>query len=128
MLMIIKKFEFEYAHKLPNHPGKCKFLHGHRGELEVGIAGPVDIDTGMIMDFSMLKKMVKERVIDILDHSYLNELAILPGFPCGRPTAENIIRWIVNELKKGLLSYDLTCELVMVRLWETSGSLVEWTK
>ena len=125
MLTIIKYFEFEAAHKLPKHPGKCKFVHGHSYKLEIGISGLINPDTGMIADFSQLKLMVKEMIIDRLDHSYFNELN-LGEFPSSCPTAENMVEWIVSQLQPRAAL--LGCEVVLVQLWETSGSRVEWRK
>ena len=124
MLTIIKRFEFEAAHHLPKHNGVCRRTHGHRYELEIGISGPVDPETGMIADFKNLKKMVKDWVVDRLDHYDLNNLKIA-DFPTNCPTAENMVVWIVDQLQKALKITGT--ELVLVRLWETSGSRVEWT-
>ncbi len=110
--LITKYFEFEYGHLIPNHPGKCVIPHGHSGKLEITIKGEIDEHTGMIMDFSDLKKIVNEEIIEKLDHCFLNDLFYLP-------TAENIGDWIWNKLcEKGLNIYRL-------RLWETSDSYFE---
>ena len=124
MLAIVKHFEFEAAHRLPEHGGKCKYLHGHTYKLEVGVMGPVNPVTGMIADFKQLKDLVSDLVLDRLDHSCLNELGTIPGFPANCPTAENMVLWVVNQLQPRLAITG--CELSLVRLWETSGSWVEW--
>ena len=121
MLTMFKRFEFEAAHQLPKHPGKCKFLHGHRYELEIGVSGEIDPRTGMIADFKNLKTLVQEQIIDPLDHSYLNEVA---GFPGECPTADNTVQWIVDRLQARIKATG--CELAVVRLWETSGAWMEW--
>ena len=126
MLTIFKSFEFEAAHRLPKHRGACKYLHGHSYKLEVGISGPVDINTGMIIDFKSLKGLVNEIVIDRLDHSYLNELIMISNFPAECLTAENMVIWIVNQLKGRLRLIDPSMTVTVVRLWETSGSYCEW--
>ena len=122
-LTVIKRFEFEYAHYLPGYNGPCRQLHGHRAELEVGVSAEINPKTGMVVDFKNLKGVVKQMVIDRLDHRCLNELEI-PGFPLDCPTAENTILWIVEQLQKAWAISDI--ELTLVRLWETSGSWVEW--
>jgi 6-pyruvoyltetrahydropterin/6-carboxytetrahydropterin synthase len=127
MLSITKLFEFEASHKLPYHQGKCKEWHGHSYKLEIEVSGPrrttrrgdPDIsDEGMIMDFSELKELVKTKIIDKMDHTSLNSFFL-------NPTAEEIINWIVYELRLGLKEKG-KIRLVRVRLWETSTSYAEW--
>lgn len=118
-MLITKIFTFAGAHQLPNHPGKCKNLHGHEWKLEVTISGQIDADTGMIIDFSDLKKIVNENVIDVLDHSYLNNT--LPN-----PTAENIISWIWDKLEDKVKNKRRN--LFALKLWEAPDSCIEYAK
>lgn len=120
---ITKKFEFCYGHCLPGHKGKCKNFHGHNSTLEVEIDQTHRVETyqGMVMDFGDLKNIVKERIVDVLDHKYLNEL---PQFAVVNPTAENIVDWIVKELL-GIDSPLQYC-LIRVRVYETPDSYAEW--
>ena len=122
MLMVVKRFEFGAAHRLPNYKGPCQNLHGHNWTLEVGVTGEVDSETGMIADFKKIKDLVNDHIIQHLDHQYLNdlELAILSK----NPTAENMVLWMVAILTAHLKRTG--CELTLIRLWETSGSYVEW--
>ena len=116
---ITKKFEFEAAHKLLGHPGKCKNLHGHSYKLEVTISSRKLNDQGMVMDFGDLKKIVNKWVIDKFDHSYLNDF-----FPI--PTAEQMIKWIYLKLDVFLQdNFDRGLTLEKVRLYETSNSYAE---
>jgi len=97
MISICKQFEFHAAHHLTCHEGLCKNLHGHAYILEIEITGEIqDLgpQTGMIMDFGNLKKIVHEHIIDKLDHSYLNETC--PVYP----TAENMVIWIAYRLQQ----------------------------
>ncbi len=122
MLSITKRFEFEAAHRLPEYDGRCNRVHGHRFQLEIEVWGPVVNEgpkRGMILDFGDLKRVVQERVVEKLDHQYLNDLSDLFSFT---PTAENLVMWIVEELRYVLLG------LSRVRLWETSTSYCEWNK
>jgi 6-pyruvoyltetrahydropterin/6-carboxytetrahydropterin synthase len=95
---MFKDFTFDAAHLLPNVPvgHKCARLHGHTFNVTVAIQGPVDDRSGWIMDFGDLKA-IAGRVIDELDHRYLNELADLDN-----PTSENIARWIWTRLAPGV--------------------------
>ena len=121
---ITKKFEFCYGHCLPGHKGKCKFQHGHNSCLEIEIDNHHGVDTykSMIMDFADLKAIVKDRIIDYLDHKNLNDL---PEFQDKAPTAENIVDWIVFNLAQSVGSPLEFC-LVRVRLYETPDSYAEW--
>jgi 6-pyruvoyltetrahydropterin/6-carboxytetrahydropterin synthase len=111
-MQIRKHFRFEAAHVLPHHPGKCSRMHGHSYRLDVAIRGPIQTDgpaRGMIEDFDRIKRIVRERVVDILDHRSLNDLI-------ENPTAEHIAMWIWRTLENHLNGLD---ELV---LWETATS------
>jgi len=108
-------FSFAAAHQLPNHLGKCKNLHGHTWKLEVCFYGRVNED-GMVIDFGLLKDLVNKTVIDLLDHSLLNEL--IPN-----PTAENILLWIWEQLDRGEVAAPRHYRL---RLWESDNSYVEY--
>lgn len=114
---ITKIFEFEAAHHLPNYNGACRNLHGHSYRLEITVAGEIDDETGMIMDFSILKNIVNNNIISQWDHQNLNDFFILP-------TAENMGEWIV-EVLSGLFPH-LNVNLKKVRLWETSNSHYDW--
>ena len=102
-ITVVKEFTFDAAHYLPNHPGKCQNTHGHTYRLQVGFTGPVDLETGMVVDFGYIKDMIKKRVVDLLDHRYLNllneEEPIIPGFPYFRPTAENMVILDCGEIE-----------------------------
>lgn len=91
---------FDAAHYLPNYPGKCANLHGHTYRTIIEIEGEINEKTGMLIDFTTLKKEV-HRIIDKLDHTLLNN--IIPN-----PTAENIAKWIKFQLLKSeeLKKYD----------------------
>ena len=99
-------FDFEAAHKLPHHPGKCKDLHGHSYRLVVSVEGPVDPRSGMAIDFSDLKAIVVQHAVSKLDHKYVNDLI-------DNPTAEAMAVWIWDRLKPELPG------LAEVELWET---------
>lgn len=113
ILTLTKKFSFDSAHRLKNHKGKCKNLHGHTYLLEVSITGKVDKKTGMIIDFSVLKQLVNDLAIEKLDHQYLNDII-------KDPTAENIIQWVWDILYDPLRKQGV--ELFMLKLWETPTS------
>lgn len=111
-MFLTKDFQFEASHFLTQYHGKCENLHGHSYKLRVMIDGKVDTN-GMVLDFVILKKIVKERVIDKLDHSHLNDLLL-------NPSAENLALWIWEQLK----DFDASVRLHEIQLWETQDSSV----
>jgi 6-pyruvoyltetrahydropterin/6-carboxytetrahydropterin synthase len=91
-VIVATEYDFDAAHNLPNYAGKCERLHGHTYRLRVLCEAPVDPSTGLAIDFALVKKVVKERVIEPLDHTYLNETIPIPS-------AENIAVWIWDRLQ-----------------------------
>lgn len=69
---VSKELVFDSAHFITDHPGKCENLHGGRYSLVVKINGRIDPLTGFVIDYGYLKKVVKKRVIEKLDHQALN--------------------------------------------------------
>lgn len=126
MITITKEFNFSAAHHLPNHEGLCHNFHGHNYKLFVTISSPSkkgyntskkSPEYGMIMDFSKLKKIVTETIINKYDHQLLNQFF-------SNPTAEMMICDIAKILQENLR----TCKLVALRLYETDTSYAEWTR
>lgn len=131
-LLVYKDFTFDASHILPKHPGKCSNLHGHTYHLRVGVKGPVDPETGFVIDFTTLKSIVQNFVINQVDHTHLgcgniydsdSGLAAQSDF---YPTCENLIlvfvRWLATRLDcEGV-------ELVYLELKETPTSGCEWRK
>ena len=124
MISVTKCFEFEAAHCLPDHKGKCKHVHGHSYRLEVEISLEDKkfnaLESGILVDFSDLEKLVKVYVVDRLDHTMLNDF-----FGTMIPSAENMVMWIKTTIQS-VLEGHFTVE--RVRLWETSTSYAEWRR
>lgn len=137
-LRVNKLFKWEMAHVLDFHEGKCKNIHGHTYQLEVGIKGNVkplseSPESGMIIDFTVLKNIVNDEIVSELDHTLViwekskwlekceghTKLMCMPV----QPTVENLLLWIVEQLLKSLPS---EVELCQVRLRETPTSWAEW--
>ena len=73
-IRITKQFSFETGHALYGYDGKCKNVHGHSYRLDVTVIGvPITDNTnvkfGMVIDFSDLKKIVKEEIVNVFDHA-----------------------------------------------------------
>ena len=89
MYYISKIIRFAASHHLVvDYPTKCAKPHGHNYEAEVFCAARELDANGMVVDF----KLIKERVVDRLDHHDLNE--VLPF----NPTTENLARWICEQI------------------------------
>lgn len=87
--------EFSGAHALRHYEGKCERLHGHNFAVELTVEGPdVDPATGMMVDFKILKNLLKV-VLAELDHQDLNNT---PPFDSINPSSENLARHIYQCL------------------------------
>ena len=105
---IIVSGTFDAAHMLPDYKGKCKKVHGHTWKVEIAVKKISLNHLGIGMDFSVLKKMFEAK-LEMLDHNFLNNVIT-------RPTAENIAKWIYNELN--------ALHLEWVKVWETENNCV----
>lgn len=89
-MLVTKEFKFDAAHYLTKYHGKCERLHGHTYKLQVTVEGPIQ-ENGLVLDFVVLKNIVKEQVLSKLDHQNLNEIF-------DNPTSEHIAIWIWHRL------------------------------
>jgi 6-pyruvoyltetrahydropterin/6-carboxytetrahydropterin synthase len=110
-MIVATEFDFDAAHNLPRYAGKCERLHGHTYRLRVLCEAPVDASTGLAIDFAEMRRAVRERVVDVLDHTYLNET--LPV-----PSAENLAIWSWTRLHEAGLP------LKEIWVYETPGCFV----
>ena len=108
---------FAAGHALRNYRGKCENVHGHNYRCQVTVEGHELDQIGLLIDFVALKKAL-QTVIDRLDHQWLNDF---PPFDVLNPSAENIAKYIYEEVNKGL-NMDGAVKLTSVRLWETDTS------
>ena len=132
-ITVCRKAHFNAAHKLANNNwskeknydifGKCSYenYHGHNYELIVKLTGDINSETGMLMDLSVLKKIIKKEVEDVLDHKNLN--LDIPYFKDLIPSTENLAIFIWNRLKDAI---DIECDLSIV-LYETPRNFVEYS-
>jgi 6-pyruvoyltetrahydropterin/6-carboxytetrahydropterin synthase len=132
MVQLTQQFEFSAAHRLhcpqlsdaENRKtfGKCNNPngHGHNYLLEVTVAGEPDGRTGAVLALPRFEQLVKERVVDRLDHKHLNE--DVPEFRDMNPSVENIARVVW-----GLLAEHVgPARLQRVRVWETAKTWAEY--
>jgi len=118
MITITRKLEFDAGHRIPDHKSQCRNLHGHRYTLEITLTGAViseegSSDNGMIMDFSDVKALAKQHLVDVWDHAFLvyekDEAlrAFLDSIPGHKtvviqsiPTVENLAQTAFSILKQ----------------------------
>ncbi len=98
MFDIFVKTHFAGAHHLRNYPGNCEKPHGHNWKVEVTVRATELDSLGMGIDFTVLKKHVKE-VIDTIDHCDLNEHQ---AFAVKNPSSEHIAMYIYDNLVEKL--------------------------
>ena len=141
-IRITKQFSFETGHALYGYDGKCKNVHGHSYKLSVTVIGtPIEdqknVKFGMVIDFSDLKEIVKEEIVDQFDHATVfnkntphvelaNELqsrghhVILVDY---QPTSENMVIDFAQKIKNRLPE---SIQLHSLKLQETETSFAEW--
>jgi 6-pyruvoyltetrahydropterin/6-carboxytetrahydropterin synthase len=135
---IMKRLEFDAGHRIPNHASKCRNLHGHRYALEITLVGePIDApgtsSHGMLEDFSDVKRLAMEHLVEPWDHAFLvyegdtQVLALLAALPGHKtvvlprvPTAENLVALAFETLAPIYTDrFGNGLRLERVRLWET---------
>ncbi|WP_294088778.1 6-carboxytetrahydropterin synthase QueD [uncultured Actinobacillus sp.] len=140
MFKIAKEFSFDMAHMLDGHDGKCQNLHGHTYKLQVEVTGNLHLEgakRGMVMDYSDLKALVKQHILDPMDHAFIYDLqsdketkvaqllmdldSKVYGIP-SRTTAEEMAKYMFEKLANVGLPVSL------IRLWETPTSYCEYSR
>lgn len=103
--------------------GKCNrpHGHGHNYRLEVTVGGPVDPVTGMVMNLADLDRVLRDRVVEPLDHSFLNY--DIDHFAAVVPTCENIVLWLSGQLVPALEGWPI--RLCHLRLHESESLFAE---
>ena len=139
MIRITKAFKFEMAHALYGYDGLCKNIHGHSYRLWVTIRGKIKNEKehkkdGMVMDFDVMKKIIKPEIIEKYDHSLVlnvnsphaeidlsafEKVFYLPF----QPTSENLVNDFAKLIKSNLPE---NVKLLKVVLSETATSFAEW--
>lgn len=89
-MLVGKEFTFDSAHFLPKYYGKCEKMHGHTYRLRVTVDGKIG-ENGLVIDFVVLKKIVKKQVLDKLDHKVINDVLEIAS-------CENIAKWTWDQL------------------------------
>ncbi|OGP54721.1 MAG: 6-carboxytetrahydropterin synthase QueD [Deltaproteobacteria bacterium RBG_13_52_11] len=116
MYELVVTSQFAAAHNLRNYGGKCESLHGHNWRVEVFVRADALGKGGMVLDFRILREEI-EKVLEALDHQYLNDL---PSFRQEEPSSENIARYIYDALDEQLRPYGVRPHKVTA--WESEGA------
>ena len=130
-LRITKLFAFEMAHALTDYEGRCSNIHGHSYKLAVTVSGEAAASPlGMVIDFSCLKAIVQEHVVEPFDHAlvlstrspYPHDLPTKTVMLPFEPTTENLLQHFAALLSPHLPEGIALCSL---RLQETENSYAE---
>jgi 6-pyruvoyltetrahydropterin/6-carboxytetrahydropterin synthase len=143
---ITTRLEFDSGHRIPNHKSQCRNLHGHRYVIEITLGGDIiqneqASEDGMVMDFSDVKRIARESVVDVWDHAFIvykNDQVVLDflnTLPDHKtvvletvPTAENMAAEAFRILKNRYQdTYGNQLTLSRVRLYETPNSWADAT-
>lgn len=132
-MKIAKEFRWEMGHRLPDHFGQCKNIHGHSYKMIVEFEGELDRNE-MIIDYYDVEKIINP-IIENLDHAFMvnkndqivleflnsmNSKKVVVDF---QSTAENICLYLLNEIKKASLPGNV--KKIKVRVYETSFDYAE---
>jgi len=137
-ISITRRLEFDSGHRIPNHAGQCRHLHGHRYAIEVTLTGevadhPGKADDGMVLDFGDIKRLTNQYVVEPWDHAFLvakedeGLVAFLATLPNHKtvvmehvPTVENLANAAFAILQPVFSkSFGGRLELSALRLYET---------
>jgi len=126
---IIRRLEFDSGHRLQNHEGKCKNMHGHRYRAHVEISSDFLDGCGRVIDFGKVKEIVGGWIDEHWDHSFIVErsdewaIAALSGLGSSHfvmdvaPTVENMSEHLFTVAHALLMEHDV--RVTGVVLWET---------
>ena len=115
---IIKSFSA--AHILSQVGGKCEELHGHNFKVELTLGAPVLNQSGLLIDFRLVKKWLGE-ILDELDHKHLNEISYFAGI---NPSAENVAKYIAEKIAPAAKAARV--KVTRVKVWESENAAVTY--
>jgi 6-pyruvoyltetrahydropterin/6-carboxytetrahydropterin synthase len=138
---ITTRLEFDAGHRIPYHKSQCRNLHGHRYALEISLSGDIITqdnlsESGMVMDFSDVKLIARESVVDVWDHAFLvfkddvevlnflnslndHKTVVFPTVPTAENMAAEAFKILRSQYKD---TYGNHLKLERVRLYETPNS------
>jgi 6-pyruvoyltetrahydropterin/6-carboxytetrahydropterin synthase len=135
-MKVAKEFKWEMGHRLPEHFGLCKNIHGHSYRAIVEFEGELD-EQGMIIDFYDVEKIINP-IIEKLDHAFMvnkydkDVISFLEKMNSKKvivdlnSTVENISKYLLKEITKSKLPS--TVNKINVRVFETADDYAEESK
>lgn len=135
----MRALEFDSAHRLPNHKGKCASLHGHRYKAEIVCSAAVLDHVGVVIDFHEIKHRIgtwidkhwdhgvilQQTDVELIAHLRKDQHQKLYVLPCA-PSVENLA-WYLLRKSRELLTDIEHVDVVKVRVWETPNCWAEAT-
>jgi 6-pyruvoyltetrahydropterin/6-carboxytetrahydropterin synthase len=135
-MKIAKEFRWEMGHRLPEHFGQCKNIHGHSYKMIVEFDGDLD-KQGMVLDYYDVEKII-DPIIKKLDHSFMvykNDTVVIEFLEKVKSkkivvdfesTAENISKYMLGEISKSKLPSNV--KKLTVCIYETEGDYAKEEK
>ena len=132
-MKVAKEFKWEMGHRLPEHFGNCKNIHGHSYKMIAEFEGRLN-ENDMIIDFYDIDRIIKP-LVEKLDHAFMvnkNDTEVIEFLDRLKSkklvvdfnsTVENICKFVLNEIKKADLSQNISS--VSVRIYETNEDYAE---
>ncbi|MFT3849445.1 MAG: 6-carboxytetrahydropterin synthase QueD [Propionivibrio sp.] len=143
-MQVTRRLEFDAGHRIPDHRSQCRHLHGHRYAIEITLVGDIilqagDPANGMVMDFSEIKSLAQQHLVNVWDHSFLvyagdvavveflnslpnHKTTVLPCIPTAENLAEEAFRILDGVYRD---TYGNNLRLERVRLFETPNCWVD---
>jgi len=132
-MKVAKEFKWEMGHRLPEHFGNCKNIHGHSYKMITEFEGSLN-ENDMIIDFYDIDRIIKP-LVEKLDHAFMvnkNDTEVIEFLDRLKSkklvvdfnsTVENICKFVLNEIKKADMSKNISS--VSVRIYETNEDYAE---
>ena len=131
MVNLTKQYKFCAAHRYWNDNwteeknlevfGDDVRIHGHNYILSITLKGNINEESGFIVDLQKLNDIVKEKIINVFDHSQIEK--DIPWFKNKQPSTENMVVYIWNQLVNIIPS---NAQLYCIKLRETPTIFSEY--
>lgn len=119
---IAKRFTFDAAHRLDRFPPthKCHHMHGHTYEVELIFTGPVDPETGILIDYGDIAELWHPLYMQ-LDHKVLNDVRGLDT-----PSTEHVAGWIFTHIAMAARSHEELAQRELLQVVRVKESFSTW--
>ena len=131
MPYITKQYKFCAAHRYWNNDwpeqknrevfDKDIYVHGHNYLLFITISGPIDPDSGFIINLKNLDELISKKVLDIMDHSQIEK--DIDWFIKKQPSTENMVKFIWEQIDCHIIK---PAKLHCIKLQETPTIFTEY--